>query len=180
MEIIVDEHRAIRQALESLTVAIEKLENGEKISPDFFRTWFDFYRTFVLNFHHFKEEQIMFRHLAGKKNGSLDGQMESLRHQHERERNFITEAESPLPGYEKGEAIQTTTLLENIASYASLLHRHIHCEEHAVYPLVAKEFSEAEHAEILEKFKKEAGIAGKEIYSQSRKSVKDLGGLLVN
>lgn len=178
LEILIEEHRLIRQALESLSLALEKLEYGEPIPQEFFLKWFDLYRSFILNFHHFKEEHVMFRHLAGKKNGMLDAQIEVLRHQHERGRDFITDAEHAMAGYAKGEEIQTSTLLENLAAYISLLRHHIHREEHVFYPLVQKEFSEAEHAAVLEEFEKEHKKAGARVHDDARTLVREMGTIL--
>lgn len=68
----------------------------------------------------------MFTQLAQKTGGAFDGQIESLRHQHERGRNSIAEIASSLEGYTRGNEIQTTALIENLAAYISLLRHHIH------------------------------------------------------
>ena len=108
----------------------------------------------------------------------MDSRIEALRHQHERGRNLIAEAEKSLPGYEKDEIIHTETLLENLASYASLLRHHIHREENDFYPHVAETFTKAEDQAILDEFEKETQKAGETVYNESQNRVKALGMLL--
>ena len=58
----------------------------------------------------------------------------------------------PIPG---GDDIATTTLLENLASYISLLKRHIHREDHLFFKMAEKVLSEDEDVVLLEHFKNE-------------------------
>ena len=65
MEILIEEHRLIRQALDNLSLAIEKLENEERPPVEFFKKWIELYHCFILDFHHFKEEHVDYRPLPG-------------------------------------------------------------------------------------------------------------------
>ena len=61
-----------------------------------------------------------------KEECDLEGEMVALRYQHERNRHLIRQIENGLKPYADGDDIATSTLLENLASYISLLKRHIH------------------------------------------------------
>ena len=63
----------------------------------------------------------MFGMLAMKEECDLEGEMVALRYQHERNRHFIRQIENVLDPYADGDDIATSTLLENLASYISLL-----------------------------------------------------------
>ena len=101
----------------------------------------------------------MFAQLAQKKGGILDGQIDSLRNQHEHGRNFILEISNSLDGYARGDEIHTITLIENLAAYISLLstllRHHMHREDHGFYQTVIKELSENELQGLLELFNEE-------------------------
>jgi len=178
MEILMEEHRLIHQALDNLSIAIERLENEEKPPVEFFQKWLELYHSFILDYHHFKEEHIMFQLLAQKKQGTLDNQIESLRYQHERGRNFVTEVEHALKGNEEGAEIQTSTLLENAAAYVSLLRHHIHREEYVFYPMAEKSFSQDEEARLQGEFMKQTEKAGGRTLETGRKLVQEIGSLL--
>ena len=80
--------------------------------------------------------------------------------------------------YDQGEDARTTILLENLAAYTSVLRNHIHKEDHSFYPLVDKEFSEAEQQSLLKEFHKEESKAGGQIFEESQKLVMEMGALL--
>lgn len=178
IEILVNEHSLIRQFLDNLSIAIERLETDERPPREFFEKAIDFARNFTDKFHHFKEEHVMLAQLAQKKAGTLDGPIDSLRHQHEHGRNFIREVSNSLDGYAKGDEIYTTTLLENLAAYIHLLRHHIHREDHNFYQLVKKEFSEKELEGLLELFKEEDKKTGEKAFENGRKLVQEMAGLL--
>jgi hemerythrin-like domain-containing protein len=178
IELLVNEHALIRQYLDNLSVAAEKLESGERPPEVFFKKAVEFAKNFTDKFHHFKEEHVLFTQLAQKKRGTFDGQIDSLRHQHEHGRNFITEISSALDGYTKGNDIDTTTLVENLASYISLLRHHIHKEDHDFYQIVKQEFSENELQGFVELFDKEKERVGERTYENSQNIVQEMSVLL--
>lgn len=120
----------------------------------------------------------MFTQLAQKKGGELDAQIESLRYQHERGRNFIAEISNALDGYAKGNEIHTTILLENLSAYIALLRLHIHKEGHVFYPMVKNEFSESDLQGLLELFKEEEQKAGGKTFENGQKLVQEMSSML--
>ena len=177
IETLVDEHELIRQFLDNLSTATDKLESGERPPREFFEISIEFARNFTDKFHHFKEEYVMFAQLAQKKGGVFDGPIDALRHQHERGRNFITEISDSLDGYSKGNDIDITTLLENLAAYTSLLRHHIHKEEHQFYQMVKKEFSENELQGFAELFSQEKEKTEGKGLEESQKLLKEMASM---
>ena len=180
MEILSGEHALIRQYLDNLSFAAEKIERGERPPKEFFEKAVEFARTFVDKHHHFKEEHLMFTWLAQQKRGEFDAPIESLRFQHERGRTHISEISSSIGGYAEGRDDKTTILLENMAAYISMLRQHIHREDHVFYPMVQQEMSESEDQIMLDQFNKENEKAGEDFLYDSRELVLSMGGLLVN
>jgi hemerythrin-like domain-containing protein len=177
-EILVSEHNLIRQALESCSLAVEKLESGEKPPMEFFEKAVEFARTFSDKFHHHKEEYLMFGRLAQRKNGQIDAQIDSLRYQHDRGRDLIAEITQSLTRYSEGQDPQATIILEDMAAYVSLLRHHIHREDYVFYPMVDKELTAADQKYLLDEFKKEASKDGGRIFENSQKLVREMGALL--
>ena len=139
-KILVKEHDLIRQVLDCLSLALGKLESGQRPPKEFFEKGVEFASNFADRFHHFKEEYLMFGLLAQKKEGTFDGAIGALRYQHERGRQFVVKIENSLEAYANGDEIATTTLLENLTAYISLLRRHIHMEDHIFFKMVEKDF----------------------------------------
>lgn len=177
-ELLIEEHNLIRQALESMGLAIDKLETGERPPVEFFEKAVDFTRNFSDKFHHYKEEYLMFGRLAQMKKGELDAQVDALRYQHDRGRDLIAEISNALDGYAQGEDARTTILLENLAAYVSMLRRHIHREDYVFYPMVDDVLSAEDQQYLQEEFQKEKSKSGETIFEDSKKIVMDMGALL--
>ena len=97
----------------------------------------------------------MFGFLAQKKEGQLDLEIGSLRHQHETGRRFLTRLEKSINGYAMENEIAITSLLENLASFISILSRHIYREDNLFFPMVEQELSMDQKTTLLEQFKLE-------------------------
>lgn len=118
--------------------------------PDtrFFEAGIHFFKTFADRFHHFKEEFLMFGLLARKKDGAVDFEIGGLRFQHERCRHHLDQIHTALEGYSRKDEIAVTTLLENLAAYASVLRRHIHLEDTVFFPMIQNAFTDEEKSNL--------------------------------
>jgi len=174
-EILVEEHELIRRALESMRLAVKRLEGGERPPVEFFEKAVKFTRDFSDKFHHYKEEYLMFGRLAQKKNGELDAQIDALRFQHDRGRDLISAISNALDGYAHNEDAGTTIVLENLAAYIAMLTHHIHREDKVFYPLVDITLSEEDQSYLKEEFLKEEEKFGGSIFEDSEKLVREMG-----
>jgi hemerythrin-like domain-containing protein len=177
-DVLTEEHALIRQALDSFSLAVERLEQGERPPKEFFEKAVAFTRIFSDKFHHFKEEYLLFGRLAQKKNGAIDAQIDALRYQHDRGRDLIAEVSHAIDGYSQGKEANMLVLLENLAAYISMLRHHIHREDHVFYPMADAALSEAEQQELLQEFNKEEAKLNAPVFEDSRKLVMEMGSLL--
>ena len=177
-EILVEEHNLIRQALESMALAVERLEIGERPPVEFFEKAVNFTQNFSDKFHHYKEEYLMFGRLAQQKDGELDAQIDTLRYQHDRGRDLISAISNALDGYAQGEDARTTIILENLVEYISMLRLHIHKEDNIFYPLVDIFLSKEDQQYLKEEFLKEDKKTGGSLFEDSQKIVKEMGAML--
>lgn len=178
IETLQNEHGLIITFLDNLTLAANRIENGQGPPVAFFAWAADFAHDFADTFHHFKEELVLFNYLAQKKDGQIDGQIEALRFEHDRGRDHISEIRNALEGYARGEEIQTTILLENLASYIHLLRHHIHKEDHEFYPLAAQAIPAAEMQAIAEEFGRQEDKSGGRAFAQGQDMISQMGALL--
>ena len=179
-DILMREHALILQALESLCRAQKKIEENRQLPKDFFVKALAFLREFTDQFHHFKEEYLMFGLLALKKGGAFDGPIGSLRYQHERCRACINEMANSLDGYADGDDIATTRLLENLSAYISLLRRHIYQEDHTFFKMALQELSKEEEDLLLVQFKKEDQKMGDQTFFEHNRQLLDEMEALLN
>jgi hemerythrin-like domain-containing protein len=180
VETLSNEHGLIRQYLDNLTMAAEKIESGQRPSEAFFAKAVDFARSFTDTYHHYKEEHVMFVLLAQKREGELDAQLDTLRFQHERGRELVTGISNALPGYTAGDPMKTTEILENMSAFVSLLRHHIHVEDHVFYPLARKSLTEEEMGQLAREFEKQRVKTGGDTFERCHKLVVDMGSILTH
>ncbi len=180
LETLSNEHGLIRQFLSNLALAAEKLEEDQRPPREFFEKAVQFARTFADTFHHIKEEHVLFVRLAQKKNGELDGQIDALRHQHERARNYIATIVDNLDGYAEGQSIQVGRVLESTSAYVSLIRNHIHREDHVFFPMAEKELTAEEEAQLQVEFDRARAKCGEDAFEAGHKLIVDMGSMLVH
>jgi len=180
IETLSNEHGLIRQFLDNLTLATEMIENGKHPSEAFFTKGIEFARVFTDEFHHFKEEHVLFVQVAQKKRGEVDAQLEALRHEHVRGRNLVASMEQALPGYAAKDSIKIGELLECLGAYTALLKHHIHIEDHVFYPMAEKTLTDKEFAVISGEFDKQADKHGRDTFERCHKMVVDMGSMLTH
>lgn len=149
---LMDEHVKIKEGILLLKVARDRIEKNQCPPTAFFEAAIPFFKQYADQYHHYKEEFLMFGFLAQKKEGLLDLEIGSLRHQHEIGRKFLTRVETSLNGYEMKNEIAVTSLLENLAGFCSILSRHIHMEDHLFFPMVEDELTIDEKKRLSEQF----------------------------
>ena len=178
IEILADEHRLIRQALDCFSLATHKMEQGINPPAEFFEKAVDFSRSFIDKRHHFKEEYLMFGRLAERHQSEIDAEIEALRHQHDHGREFISEMGNALDGYSKGKDAQVTIMLENLASLVTLYRHHIHREDHVFFPMVEKDLPQEELDDLAALFAKEDEKTGRGTLERMQRLADELVTLL--
>jgi len=178
INVLVSEHTLIRQFLSSLSFALEKLERGETLSKEYVEQVVVFARNFVDKHHHFKEEYQMFRMVAQKHDGRLDAQLDALRNQHEHGRRYITDIAAALDGHLAGDDIKTTTMLESLAAYLSMLRQHINREDHIFYPMARKALTGEEFEQLRTSFTEADAKAGEGFIGEYQERVLKMEALL--
>jgi len=169
-----DDHKLIRRYLDNLYLAHDFLVERETVPASVFKKTLDFSKNFMNKYHHFREEYVLFLKLAEKKGGSIDPQIVSLRDQHERSRNLVSQIKEALGGYEKGDEVATSRLAENVGYYVSLEREHVNRENHVFYPMAAEAFSADEMAEFDAEFKKIDAKQGADSYKKAVKLVEEI------
>lgn len=172
IDILVKEHQLIRRFLDILALAKVKLEKGGRPQAGFFQQAITFSKQYADQFHHFKEEYLMFGLLAQKEHGALDGQIGELRYQHERCRHCITEIEKSIHDEQfEMDEMQSTRLLEHLAGYISLLNRHIYREDHVFFPMAGKRLSREDDEYLIGQFIIQENNMGRQNFSSEMKSL---------
>src|SRR3990172_1238490 len=178
LQSLAHEHRLIRQYLDDLAFAAERLEHGERPPKEFFETAVLFAREFVDGYHHFKEEHQLFVMLAQKLKGKHDAAIEALRYQHERGRAIVNAISEATAGYHRGDERAVLAILENVAAFGALLRQHINREDSVFYPMARKELSREDQERLQEEFTRADEKAGADCFERNEERVMKMTGLL--
>ncbi|OGR28314.1 MAG: hypothetical protein A2277_10470 [Desulfobacterales bacterium RIFOXYA12_FULL_46_15] len=157
---LIKEHKLILRVLGLLRRARKMMESGERVPVIFFEPAMNFCSGFADQFHHFKEEFLLFGLLSHKHHGELDSAMGALRYQHERCRQSIAGIRQAFTGYGENDAMALSFLLENLAVYVSLLQRHIYEEDVVFFPLAEKILLSEEKQSLNRQFEDEEDRSG--------------------
>ncbi len=158
--ILIEEHGLILQVLDYLSRAQKLIETNHHPHKAVFDRAVSFSRDFTDKYHHYKEEYILFDLLAEKTKGIIKKQLNALKFEHERGCHFIESLSHSIDGYADSDAFATITLLENLASYVSLMKKHIFVVDHFFFPMVEKEFSVEEDRQLTARFQEESEHLG--------------------
>ncbi len=172
------EHGLIGRFIDTLAMAVERLEEDRNPPPEFFTKSVEFASGFADTFHHRKEELIMFRQLARKKSGAIDGRIEALRYQHDQGRGLVANIRDSMEGYSEGEPLAIAVVRESGAAYVSLLRHHIHTEDDIFFPMARAELTDSEFEALTLEFEKERIRLGVDTFAYFHKIVVDLGAML--
>lgn len=152
IQILVAEHVLIKDFLNQMEIACDKIIQNQPIPREFFEKSLKFAREFADSYHHYKEEYVMFARLAQKNDGAIDAEVELLRNQHEQGRNHLQNIAASLNGYCDALNEPTRRLHRNLEDYVKMLRPHIHVEDVVFYPMVERVFSDDEGADLLKEF----------------------------
>jgi len=167
-----EEHMVILEFLDQLALAGERVLQNKFPPKEFFDKAVGFAREFADKFHHYKEEDIMFRVLAQKHAGALDNDLEKLRQQHEHCRTYISAIAASAEGCVAGSDSEARILHRNLVDYVETLRSHISFENVTFFPRIVRELSSDELAALATEFGKWDEKMGGATYEEAKKTVK--------
>ncbi|NMB10386.1 MAG: hemerythrin [Tissierellia bacterium] len=158
IEILVEEHENILKFTDICEKECIEILDGKEVSVDFFRDAIEFIRNYADDYHHGKEERILFDYMIkhlGKVAESL------VRYgmfvEHDLARKYVRELENYLNEYEREKNTKNKLgIISNMMAYVYLLRDHADKENKLVYPFAEKNlddklFEEINKLTILEK-----------------------------
>lgn len=178
LEILSDEHRLIQRYLDLLAKAQELIAQGRPVSITFFKQGLQFAREFVDEYHHFKEEDVLFALVDQKGTGDIGDEIEILRNQHERGRALIKEIASTVAGNGLGESARASRLMQGLEAYTALVREHIHLEDDLIFPHARRSLTPEEMEVLRTQYESERRRFGRDTLERNQQLVADMGSLL--
>jgi hemerythrin-like domain-containing protein len=144
------EHRLIERMIDVMREELKVFEKDEKLDPEFVEMAADFIRTYADRCHHGKEEDILFRELAGKK--LIDEHrrtMEELMEEHRWGRKTTARLVEANKRYMRGEREAMSAVTDCLRSLVQFYPKHIEKEDRHFFIPCMDYFTETEQQDIL-------------------------------
>ncbi|WP_040212693.1 hemerythrin domain-containing protein [Clostridium polynesiense] len=160
IEIMMEEHRNIKIALEILRKYSLKLLKGEEVNLQNFYKIIDFIRNYADKHHHGKEEKMLFNKMVDELGAPAEKLVKfGMLVEHDLGRLYIKDLEEALESLKKGKEDAKLDIIANAIGYCNLLKRHIDKEDGVVYKFAEKNLSKDTLEKLeaeCEEFEKEA------------------------
>lgn len=151
---LMTEHRLIEKMIRVISRELQEFKRGKQPEPVFVDAIVDFIRTYADRTHHGKEEEIMFKTLAGKKMKSEDAKvMQELVEEHKTGRatvKAIVEGYAKYAGTNKREDLES--LVKNMEYLTQFYPVHIAKEDKVFFPASLKYLTKEEQRLMLGQF----------------------------
>ncbi len=144
--ILSEEHQYILKVINAMLNECEQLEEGQELEKSFFEKALDFIINYADNFHHAKEEDILFEKLTNDTVQMHCNPIPQMLYEHDTGRNFVKGMETGLKENDK------STVIENARGYAYLLKDHIHKEDIILYPMAEEALNDEQKDAILKEY----------------------------
>jgi hemerythrin-like domain-containing protein len=138
IDVLMNEHRLIEQALGSLESYAAAVEEGFSPGRELIGEYAAFFRGFADVCHHGKEEDILFQRMVERGFPRDAGPLAVMLHEHELGRAHVRELFTLASGTGTLSPEETSELLHNVSGYVPLLRAHILKEDTILYPLALR------------------------------------------
>jgi hemerythrin-like domain-containing protein len=132
------EHRLIERLVRRLEEESSRIMRENTLTPGFVELAVDFFRTYADRTHHGKEEDILFKALAGKKmSPELKKIMDELVAEHVLARKLVGKLSEAGKAYWQGSSPSLNDVVQLLKELSGLYPRHIEKEDkHFFYPVM--------------------------------------------
>ena len=152
-EILMAEHRVIERVLETMQAALRRAASNEELQPTFFLDAAEFMRGYADDYHHQKEEGVLFVEMEAQGFPREGGPIAVMLSEHEQARAFTRALKSAAERWHAGDATAQAEVTRNAHGYVSLLGDHIYKEDNVLYPMADQLLSPEDQERMAETFR---------------------------
>ena len=147
------EHDAVQVTLRILDKICQRIEmSGNELDIRHMDQLLDFFRVFVDQCHHGKEEELLFPALETIGVSHKGGPLEVMLHEHQQGREYVRVMADAIDQFKKGDWTAAGEFVKTARKYINLLNQHIYKENNVLFPLAEKHLSKEELARLSEGF----------------------------
>lgn len=148
IDILRNEHRLIILSLAVLANISDRLDNHEPVELAHLSELVTFYRLYADKSHHTKEEDLLFQAMAEAKVPDEDDLVGSLLLEHTLCRAFVDMMEDAVDEAANNKSDYAANFSEAARGFVLLMSQHICKEDHTLYPMAEKHFSDQQLSDL--------------------------------
>ncbi|MFN0084041.1 MAG: hemerythrin domain-containing protein [Blastocatellia bacterium] len=149
------EHRVIEQGLRALDGICLKFKTGERVPAGTLSLLLDFIRNFAIQFHHAREEELLFPALLRVGVREEGGALGFLRDEHLLERQLVAELELVIDEYGNGDDHAADRFIQAATAFRDHLANHMQQEDAMLFSLAEELLDEPAKLELLRAFNRD-------------------------
>jgi hemerythrin-like domain-containing protein len=151
-DILVREHEDIRALLAIVLEMCRRLEEGVGVPPDHLEEAVELIRGYADNYHHAKEEDLLFPEMERKGIPRDSGPIGVMLAEHDEGRAYVRDAADAIGRYREGHEPARLVIAANLRNYAGLLDQHIEKENQVLYPMADQQMDDPDQDQLLRRF----------------------------
>ena len=152
-EILMAEHRVIERVLATMQAALQRSAAQERLRPGFFLDAVEFIQGYADDYHHQKEEGILFTEMEAQGFPKEGGPIVVMLAEHEQARAYTRAMQAAAQRWDGGDATAQTEVTLNAQAYVSLLGDHIYKEDNILYPMADQLLSPEDQERMADTFR---------------------------
>ena len=156
-EILSSEHRLIEQVLNCLEKMAQQCQSEGKLDKQSAKDAVDFFRNFADRCHHGKEETHLFPAMEAKGFARDCGPTGVMLYEHEQGRKFVRGMDESIEAAANGDAAAQKEFVRNAQEYIDLLREHIQKEDHCLFAMANKAFTDQDQQRLLGRLRESRG-----------------------
>lgn len=149
IEILMDEHQNILRGMTVAEKMAERLDRGEAVPTADVASIVDFIRHYADDFHHMKEEDVLFKWMQEKGFPLDSGPLHCMLDEHNTGRNLVGSLADNLGAGLK----DTRAAASDLRQFAGHLRQHIFKEDTVLYKMVEQMAEDDDDAELVKRYK---------------------------
>ena len=155
IDILKEEHDAVVQSIRLLKRIVQQIDITGKITrPEHLTQLLKFFRVFVDQCHHTKEESLLFPALEAIGISREGGPIGVMLKEHDRGRELVTRMDAAINRYFGGDGAAVSDFVSCANDYINLLGTHIHKENEVLFQLAIRHLSKDRLEELKNGFER--------------------------
>lgn len=152
LDILEQEHQLILRALRVAEAMSRIFVTEGVIKSADLNNMIEFIKFYADEFHHMKEEDVLFKWMAERGVSTNDGPVQVMLYEHDVGRNYVSAIQEAMLNTNLNVAEQIEIIVQNLKSFVSTLAAHIFKEDHCLYPMVDRLIDDDGDAELLKRY----------------------------